>query len=227
LQYYFTGRVFTAYWYIPVVLIIFSLSPVHIVFINMNVKTQLIITIVLTIIAMLVHRSIYSLNPFHSVVYFMPMYLIGILSSLYKPFILNFLEKKLFASLIIILSIALIETFYFQHIGNYHKDFFEFQGFDFTYVQKILLCLTLMVWLNKFDNIKLKSTSILASTSFAIFFLHPVFILIIPKLFPQFLEADSWWLWAGISTFVIIFCMSAALITKKIFGRYSRYLIGY
>ena len=91
---YVTGRFLTAYWYIPFIMTTFLLSPLHIKFIRINWSAQLFIVGVLSCIAIFMHRPMWNVNVLQSVVYYAPIYLIGIMASIYKDVVYKSLENK-------------------------------------------------------------------------------------------------------------------------------------
>ena len=76
--YLVTGRISTAYWFIPFISIMFILSPIFIRYIRLTSKTRIIIFLALLTAAMFIHRPAYNISPLHSILYFTPVYLLGI-----------------------------------------------------------------------------------------------------------------------------------------------------
>ena len=146
---YLTGvdENFIGYWYIPFILIIFLLSPLFIRFIKLNFKAQILITILLLICSIFMHRGIESnaFSVFQNVLFFTPIYLFGIISSEKKDVIYVKLKKREFYILSIALTLAIYQA-YIGELGNYQKSPFIYGGVDLMIVQKILLCLFFMVF---------------------------------------------------------------------------------
>ena len=231
LKYYATGRFLMAYWYIPFVALLFSMAPLHVRFVRLSARKQLLIISALSILAILVQRPVEDTNPLQSLVYFTPAYLIGIFVSLHNQKVKEILDGKLLLLLFCVLSMSLAQ-YLSGHRGNYHKPFFEYGTFDFMYVQKLFLMLFLYML---FENYVFKSKiiDIVSRTSFAIYFIHPWVHLIFSelgrglKLFPD----------SGNNIFLyILTCISMLLISMriatliKIFSKGSkktRYFIGY
>ncbi len=76
-----TGAHLVAYWYIPFVMLIFLISPLLIGFIKLSSAVKISITLTMFVVASFVQRPILGVNPLHSVVYFLPFYLLGIVYS--------------------------------------------------------------------------------------------------------------------------------------------------
>ncbi|WP_199774423.1 acyltransferase family protein [Pseudoalteromonas sp. T1lg76] len=226
LKYYTSGRFLTAYWYIPFIMLTFLLSPLHIKYIKLKFNNQLLIITTFSIIALLIHRPVYNINVIQSVIYFTPIYLIGITASIHKELIYEYLKGK---EVYIILAVILLATY--QSTlgigGNYHKDPFTYGGIDLMFFQKILLCFFFMVFLNRFESNNNKAIHAVASTSFTAFFIHPFIIFFITKLELGFMAKDSWFLYFAFVLTISATCVLIAKITKKIIPKYSRFIIGY
>lgn len=74
---------FVGYWYIPFIMIIFSLSPFFIRFIKLKMKVQISIVLFMLLCSVFMHRGVFQNNYsiFQNVFYFTPVYLIGMLLS--------------------------------------------------------------------------------------------------------------------------------------------------
>jgi hypothetical protein len=81
LQYAFTGRSMSSYWYVPFIVLIFAASPLFIRFIKLRLPLQLLVFAAALFVSVLVHRPENNDNPFHSALYFSAVYLLGILTS--------------------------------------------------------------------------------------------------------------------------------------------------
>ena len=225
-KYFLSGRFLTAYWYIPFIFIIFILSPIFINFIKLNLKTQIMITTLLFTISILIHRPISNINTLHSVLYFLPVYLLGILFSIYKTKIYYSLKHKEFYLLIIIILIALFQS-YIGISGNYHKNLLEYNGVDLMLIQKTLMSIFFMIILHRFENFESTYINIISNTSFAIFFIHPFLIYFISKLkINNMLQGSHTYLFLWF-TLIIILSIVIAQISRRLLNDKSRYLIGY
>ncbi|MCE2572807.1 acyltransferase family protein [Motilimonas eburnea] len=226
IKYVFSGRFLTAYWYIPFIVVVFIMSPLHMVFIRKSLVFQLVFVFFLSLIAVFLHRPVDNIEVFQSVMYYTPVYLIGIMASIYKEKVYDFLHGKDLVLLFVVLFFASFQTF-IGDIGNYHKKPFEFGGGDLMFFQKLILCFFFMVWLNKFEKYNNRYVHSVASTSFTAFFLHPFILWFVGKLSGGSLAHDSWLLFSLFVFFTLVFCIIIAKVTKKIIPSYSRYIIGY
>jgi hypothetical protein len=226
LKYYWTGAFLNAYWYIPFVLIVFICSPLHALFIRTSIKPQLIIIILLSIISLFIHRPVSNLSVLQSVIYFTPVYLIGIQCSINKSNIYRFFENKEFFLLAIAVTLAVIQS-YSGVIGNYHKLPFEYGGIDLMFLQKIVLSIFFMVWLHRFEDVNNKFLHTLAATSFTVFFIHPYILWVLSKYSTTFYTDYPWLVSTFLVVMIIACCITIALLMRKFLPRISRNIIGY
>lgn len=226
IKYYYTGRFLVAYWFIPFIMCTFLLSPLHVKFIELNCNVQIVIIVILSAVSIVVHRPVDNMSVLQSVIYFSPIYLIGIMSSIYKNIIYAKFKNIEYSLLIFAIGLAFIQAALGQ-AGNYHKDPFEIGGFDLMFPQKIILCLFFMTWLNKYEEFENSKIRAVTSTSFAIFFIHPLLIGLLDKSGIEFIKLDSWLVFAVVVVAIIVACVSIAIITKRFLRTYSQYLIGY
>lgn len=229
LKYYFTGGFLTAYWYIPFAMLLFLLSPLHMAFIKLTFKQQMLITLSLFVVSLLVHRPVDDIFIVQALIYFMPVYLLGIMCSEKKETIYARLKGKEIYFLLFAIAIALYQA-KTGEIGNYHKPPLAYQGLDLMVIQKASLCFFFMVWLHRFENLNSKYINLLASTSFAIYFTHG-FLMVLIRGFDKVtgLTTDgSPWLWYPVVTVgMLLTSLVLALGMKRLLPNHSRYIIGY
>lgn len=109
---------------------------------------------------------------------------------------------------------------------------FVYNGIDFQLIQKIFMCYFLMIFLHKYEDIKSPALTLLASTSFAVYFLHFWFIYFTvvylynhpSSVLLTFMQPLMWLLYAIIFT---AFSVMIALLIKKAFPSKSKYITGY
>lgn len=232
LKFYISGRFLTAYWYIPFVLLLFATAPMHFKFVNFKLSNQVLIISLLSVIAIFIHRPIANTNPLHSLVYYTPMYLIGILVSIHADSVKKFLNNKIPVLLCFVLVMSFIE-YSLGHDGNYHKPFFEYAGVDLQYLQKIGLIFLFYILFERY-TFESKLLDTISNTSFAIFFIHPWILMIIYKINDKYNlvpieKTDNVALYLVSLVCVVTLSVSIALLTKKVFSdsKNTRYLIGY
>ncbi|KGJ94240.1 acyltransferase family protein [Thalassotalea sp. ND16A] len=235
IKYFITGKFLMAYWYIPFVILIFFMSNLHYKFINISIKYQILIITLLSVISIFIHRPTANANPLQALVYYTPIYLIGIFTSINADVIKERFGNKLILLLLIVIVIAIVQ-YYTDHIDNYTKSMFEYGGFDLMFIQKVFLCVYLYLLLEKF-SFNYPLVNVISNTSFAIFFIHPWFIMVCGKLY-VFLYGEigeSDYYFSSLTVYFIMlfatlsFSVASALLVKKLFknDKRTRYLIGY
>lgn len=229
LKFIWSGRELIAYWYIPFIMIMFFLSPIFIKFIKLSKYIQLVIFSLLLIISMLVHRPTFCLNPIHSVIYFLPLYLLGIIFSINRDKIMNSIVSNTIFLGVITILLSLLQVVTTYRYNNYFKDsIFTFAGFDVIILQKIVMIFFFLSLLSKFETKNFFVLKYIASISFSIFFIHS-WVLWFFRYFSlldyiSFLPGP---LIVVTSTIANIFiCIIIANIFKLILGKSSRFIIG-
>ncbi len=224
------GNNFIGYWYIPFIMIIFGISPIFIRFIKLNLKTQILTAIFLLICSVFMHRganqNVFSV--FQNVLFFTPIYLIGIILSEKKDIIYSKLTGREFYILSFVIALAIIQAYSGQS-GNYAKDPFTFGGIELMIIQKIFFCLFFMIFLNRFENYKFKLLEIIANYSFGIYFIHGIVlwgIVMIKSELGFSFSSNSFIIYCLMALLVFFLSLMASLFIKRIFPKYSRYLVG-
>ncbi|HEV7692342.1 MAG TPA: acyltransferase [Hyphomonadaceae bacterium] len=223
-----TGASAIAYWYVPFVLTLFAMSPLHARFANLSLRWQLTIIAVLLGVALFIHRPPANISPVQNLFYHSPAYLIGIFCSKHRERIYPLLAKYMWPLLATVVGLAGLQAA-LGNAGNSYKPALEFAGLDLMLVQKLCLALFLLPFLQRFEGRRSKTVDILAETSFAIFFLHPIFMQLFlsnPLLAPL-LAQESWPLYFAASVLCVGTCAALALWARRLFGQQSRLLTGY
>jgi peptidoglycan/LPS O-acetylase OafA/YrhL len=224
-----TGRHITAYWYVPFALLLFLSAPIIIHFSSLKNSTQLTILFILSIFAILAHRPIGGLNPFHSFIYYIPFYLFGIYCVVNR----NLIERTKPYNIIFLFStilLAYIQGNIFGDIGSSHKNLFVFSGLDLNYIQKVLLLLFFITSINSLENFNIKPLSFLAKISFSLYFIHGYVLILLTRLSidDRLLTFGFNDLTATLIKFILVVMISSLLsiCIIKTLGKRSRYFIG-
>ena len=95
------------------------------------------------------------------------------------------------------------------------------------FLNKLVLAVALFFLLERITRKPPAWIALIASASFAIFFIHPILILVLSltKAFPIF--GNVWADLALASGLIVVVALVIAVIAKRIFGDRSRYLLGY
>lgn len=223
-----TGDAAISYWYIPFVVVLFALAPLHAHFATLTVRAQAWIMGVLFLAALFVHRPPDCIGVVQNLVYFTPTYLLGMFCSQHRDKVYPLLKRHELPLLAAVLLITLQQTLS-GHPGNYFKPMFEFGGIDLMLIQKVCLSLFLLSFLRRLEGWRSRPVDILADTSFAVFFLHPIPLQVFsdsPHIAPL-LQQESWLLYLAVTAMCIVLCAAAALWARRVFGAQSRLLTGY
>ena len=220
------GATFQAYWYIPFIILMYALAPLHRLFTSLRTPLQVAIMIALAVLAGFVQRPISNDNAFQSVVFYLPIYLSGIFLSLNFGQFLPILRRHGYLLLLVAILLATIQAINGQG-GNLHKQFFAFQGFEMMGIQKVTFSLGLIGIFSLLSNSPGRIVTVVANTSFAIFFLHP-FVLWLLEGHAFFKVTQLPWLNLAVAVVAIVaVCVVTALILRFILQANSKYLTGY
>ncbi len=226
--YLLTGRQLTAYWYIPMVMVLFAITPL-VVWLDKHHKL-LHAALPLLLVALLIHRPFGNLSALQSLCYFLPVFLIGAWSSQHKQWLYQTLHRREWLLIAVALGLAAVQALYTDQVGNSHKAPFVWAGIDLSLLQKLLLCLALMVGLHRFEDRHWPWLDKLAQVSFAVFFIHPWFTTAWKFWHPTPADYPS----GGNLLTTLLVCallisasMAVAQLFKWLFKRHSRYLIGW
>ncbi len=229
-MYLLKGQIFIEYWYIPFAMIIFLMSPIFLKQITLPIKVQITIFTVLVCFSMVAYRPMYNLSPIHSVIYFFPVYMFGIICSIEKAAVFRLIEGKSIILGIIVLTNAIVQAVLYTQVGALYKaEIFSFEGVDINIIQKLFMCLFFLSLFNHYEKKNIPILKYLASTSFAVYLLHPwVLEFLIETGVPESINFLP-----DIAIFVLMtlaevfISMLAAAFIKAVFKEQSRFLIGW
>jgi len=226
LKYYLTGRFLDAYWYIPFIMVTFLLSPLHLLFIGLSARVQLGLVLLLSVVGMLLHRPVDNIAVWQSVLYYSPIYLMGIVASVHRAAVHQALVGRELYLLLAVVGLAVLQV-ELGHISNYHKPAFDYAGLDLMFVQKVGLCFFFMQFLTRFESYHSGAAHTLAATSFTVFFIHPLLLWWLQANEITVFQQNAWWVFVLFFAGLTLFCVLLATLCRRLFPRYSRYLIGY
>lgn len=230
------GYVLYPHWYIPFILLTFCCAPLHMRFLQLHCRWQLLLLLAFSVVALFLHRPQSNNNFLQSLVYYTPFYLLGVLVSQYYARVHQWRGLLLLGSVLVVVVTALSQTYLWGHLGNYHKAAFSYEGLDLQFVQVLFACIALLLlcyhlhwrWLQQ-------HLAWLAELSFPIFFIHPLLTIALENLvqteaFKPFLPAANIQLSLAIfvATFIVQFYGSVviAVVLRHTLGSDSKWLIG-
>ncbi|WP_028293929.1 acyltransferase family protein [Oceanobacter kriegii] len=222
-SYFFNGRMITGYWFVPFVFVVFLLAPVW-RFLASFEYVLVVLSVVGVFLASIVHRPYGNIGVFHNLVYYLPVFWVGMVVSKKSDSLNSFFSDYWWVFSLGVVLLLLVQTWGQGHLGQYRKSFFEYSGFDLQIFQKLFVCFSL-VGLLQVCSLFERFWGFLADNSFGIYFVHVYFVFLLKYAF-EFYEVSGW-LAFGLG---FVFCMLASLLVvvsaKGVFGRYSRYIVG-
>lgn len=221
-----TGRTLWAYWYVPFAMLLFLLSPVFIRFISLSLNAKLIITVSLFVLSMFVQRPSWEINPIHSLIYYFPYYLFGIIYSTERTNINQWIDGKALLLFFFTIAVALIMYLLGQKDSMGKASIFMWHGIDLMIFQKTSLILFMLAFTMRLQQYDIAFLKITANMSFAFFFLHQWALSFMRSTgmmdFKHGFEGVLL-IFGG----AVIFSYIVARIVKLLLGSHSRYVIGW
>jgi surface polysaccharide O-acyltransferase-like enzyme len=221
----------TGLWYVPFIMTVFGLSSIYLRFFLFNYRQQLFIILFLLLISIFLHRS--SLPElktiFQNLLYFTPVYLLGIVSSQRQEFFYSKFKNKEFHLLFLILVVLILQIIFgtVEKLENIYE--ISFVNIDLMIIQKLLFCIFFVFFLQRFNAKKINILSLLAENSFGIFFIHSIYIFIvrtsIEKSGISFTTTSILFFFFG-ATFILLLSLVTSILVRKAFPNKSRYFIG-
>jgi peptidoglycan/LPS O-acetylase OafA/YrhL len=222
------GQAQFTYWYIPVLFILFALTPA-LRFITSDARLGNTALILVLAAPLLISRTSTHLS-FATLVYFTGAYTAGV-------FLGQDIEKKLawinnrWRLLLAIIAVTTIAIVYMQWAG------FEFIGpvsiLESTYyVQKLALSTIMLVWLRSMADHQPRWLAGFANSAFSIYFLHMIFIVLAIGLVYPLLSATGYYQFniiaGAFGVLVFTLGLSGMIIYAAhfVFGKYSRIMVG-
>lgn len=223
---FLTGAFNVAAWYIPFVILLFSMSPLHVWFIRRSFALQSAIVVFWFALSLVIHRPLGNLDPLQAMIYFTPVYLIGIMCSQHRDRLMAWISGKEILLLIGVVAANALQVMLGKS-GNYHGDMFGYDGIDLMLIHKTLLTVVLFCVLERWLDFNAPIISLISSASFALFFLHPGFLILLSEFGYRPLFGGGWLDLIVVTIFVCGLCLGIALGIKALLGKRSRYVLGY
>lgn len=235
---YSTTLVNHVLWYIPFIMLMFALSPLHVKFIETTKNRQIMFFLLCVIITLIVGR--FNQNPIQQVLYYFSFYLWGLLCSIYYDKVYIIISKYSIYLILVYLLISyalssndiwhdLVKAWHHGNVGVY--------PLSLNAIIKYIECIWgigigMLIQFNLADRVKLIVEKI-AKYSFSIYFLHNIMSNIVRQLFIDIKFVDisytPWGMFACsiILTIIAVYiCLIISEGVKKYFDKKSRYLIG-
>lgn len=230
------GYVLYPHWYIPFILLTFLCSPLHMAYLKLHWRAQVILLIAFSVLALFMHRPQSNSNFVQSLVYYTPFYLLGMLFSQYHTLLRSWHWPLLLTSLALVTLTTIGQTWIWVHLGNYHKAAFDYSGPDLQFIQVLCGCIALLFLCHHLHWRWLQQhLAWLAELSFPIFFIHPLLTIALENV--AAIEAiKHFFPVTGIGTSLLIFTLvflvqfygsvGIAVLVRRIAKKNSHFIVG-
>lgn len=227
------GEAQFTYWYIPVLLILFAITPLLSAL--TTAKSYAAVPVWLVMLAPLAFSRPEwvegdSQITIGTVVYFAGAYTVGI-------YLGNHLESRLdrigtyrrslaAAAVLSSVSLVVLQVTEVNRFGS-----FSLQESIF-YIQKISLAVLVLLWLRSLATTQPRWLNYFANEAFSIYFLHALFIMLLAELWFSFVHDPRYLPWSvhvsSLTYFVFALAMSLLVVRvlRMLMGKHSRLLIG-
>jgi len=224
-EYYLTGMHLVPFWFIPMICFYYLLGPA---FIKLDRDKRFYYLLPLLMGLSLVVTRSFDLYKIHlAFVHYLSIYILGMFTSRHHNRLLQLTDRVwplLIGIAVVMVGIGIIFN---QEQIHYIE--------QFLYVQKLILCWTILYSLWKLDariatkKFLVSNMSKLSDMSFGIFFLHYYFLYFIGL---KMSNGEIYFTPNFTNFFLvicadIIFCVIILSILKQLLGKKSRYVIGY
>jgi membrane-bound acyltransferase YfiQ involved in biofilm formation len=230
-----TGRMVTAYWYIPFAMLLFAAAPLFDRFILLRfVWQRLAVFGAFLGLALWLHRPASNLDPVHSLLYFTNVYLFGLLFWEHRDRLMPVLVRTPVLLLLAcaIVAVAAAQTFLQHSVGNLERgvgDGFWPLGFDYMLAQKYLAIFFLCGLLARWGRMFATPLRFMAGISFGVYFIHGIIIAVLTRLAPVLSLPHSPNAILDLAVYggvVLLLSVAVTLGVRRVAGKRSRYIIG-
>lgn len=213
--FYLTGKHLAPLWFIPMISIFYIVAPL---LVKADRSKLIYYTLPITIIvSCLVSRGLAH----ESFVHFFSVYLLGMYFSRFKEIINPIISQNiiLISCSIIVLSLAFAEFFLMEGTMTF-----------LNYMKKMTMCIFFLGLLIKYNSkLTSKYVSLVADTSFGIFFIHS-YVLTAGKLININLYGEphsgNLLMFILIAVATLVVCSYLIVLVKQLFGKNSKFLVG-
>ena len=221
-----SGTAAIQFWYIPILLVLFILTPL----LNFVNKRAPKLMLLFACVPLIISRSAFpDFLSMQSLVYFCGAYCFGmIIGSHYEKAMATVNQYKTWLIAFTALISAAILT---QYINEYKVGGWYSSRQTLFYIQKILACLLILKWLQNIETRLPKAICNIGEYSFSIYFYHVLFVGFLIMGLQDYIQShrDAFIIGLlGIANMIVGVgtTMALAWLIKKPVGRHSRKLIG-
>jgi surface polysaccharide O-acyltransferase-like enzyme len=226
------GKANFALWYIPVLIFLYLVTPVLEFLQKRNKLTKALFALIIILplfISRVQNLTDYNLS-IETMIYFMGAYALGIYlgDDLNKKLSIINTYKGVFV-LIALMSTVILFYFYKNKIDIIGTVSLREMAF---YIQKICFAFIIILMFKRLEKNQPKWLNPIARDSFSIYFIHGSILYVISPLFMFVIAAKNIEPFNVILGAMILFvivtciCVTIVMISKKIFGTYSKMIVG-
>lgn len=214
------------FWYIPVLLVLFALTPLLAALVKRNHWSLWLICL----IPLLVSRSPFPefLKP-QSFIYFIGAYALGMWVGANYEHVKKLLSRWQVPLLLLVIASSLI--LFSLYLYNYQPTGWYSLRQTFVYLQKLGICALVILWFERKEPQLPQWIMTLGTYAFSIFFLHVIFIALVISAVQPIISETRTTMWIGLfgsANLVagILGSVALAYIIKFSTRKYSRQIVG-
>lgn len=217
-----------ALWFMPVIFIYYLAAPLFRSFYSQPKLYWLLLLLIP--FSLFAHRPTYDHG--HNLIlalYFLPVYLLGMLFSQYRHRMEGYLNNYLPIIAVGYAAVLFGHFFLADHHGKYTvEQLFSFRHglFDWLFLQQILMALTLYGLVKKCDGADLRWLDFIGEISFTMYFIHLYILHVLKHLTRNYDIAGNVTSVMFLLVITVLISSAIALVNRRIFGRYSRAVLG-
>lgn len=220
------GQAQTHLWYIPVLAVLFLLTPVLDRLLKPGRGIGLLL---LALMPLVVSRTPFpDLISWKSIAFFLGAYAFGMYLGDRLDAMLAFVKRHLSAMLVLLVAFTVMNFLLFR--WEYVATGFTSLHQSVVYSQKMLAALLILYALHAHEAGIPKLLLTLGTYAFSLYFLHFTFVWLLSEAFVKHVpDAGIFGITlAGFAIYAlcIVFSLLLSMLIRKLLGRYSRYLIG-
>ena len=214
------------FWYIPFIVIVFIISPLLLYIPN---KAFALLTAFTFFMPLMGTRTGTDVTVFQFI-YFMPVYILGMFTSMKYQIFKKYIEKYKYLLLMIFILSTVTPLVIQTHAVPFFLDIDLLESF--YYLQKLSVTYLILYLFIKYENLDNPVLDLLATYSFSIFFLHVLVYNATRRILyaPEVLQHMSGVMIIPYSIFcvllVLFLTLGLCMFLKLIFQRKSKYIIG-
>jgi peptidoglycan/LPS O-acetylase OafA/YrhL len=215
-------------WFVPMICVFFVFSPVFCAIVRY--PRLYLCLVALVPLALLAHRPSFPNPPLmHSVIYFLPAYVLGMAASQYRVQVDDWLDRYLGWLCFAFVVFFLVHLFASNQHGNYEVSrafSFETGYVDWALLQKLVFALLLLGLLNRYDQLVASSARPLGDHAYSIYLVH-AYVMYGIHVATRWHEFRGGLIMASVMTAVVV---SVSLVVsstaQKLLGKHSVFVIG-